>query len=113
MAWIGLTDQMIIAELRRRCRAERLIQNVTQQDLADRAGLGINTVRRFEGDSDYSPSLDTFVSILRVLGGLGALREVLVPQPINPLDVGAHERQRARPGSAKAAVGKWKWGDEK
>lgn len=110
--WLFLTDEAIIEQLRERCRRERLLQNITQEDLAQRAGLGINTVRRFERDDDYSPSLETFVRITRVLGALDVLEQMLPERPLDPLKPDASERRRARPSTpAPAADGEWTWGE--
>lgn len=111
MDWQFLTDDAIIAELRQRCRRERLAQNTTQGELADRAGLGISTVRRFEGDNDYSPSLETFLRIARVLGALDTLEQILPERPLDPLNPRASQRRRARSVSTKPAAGEWTWAD--
>lgn len=112
MDWLFLTDDAIIEQLRGRCRRERLLQNITQEDLAERAGLGINTVRRFERDDDYSPSLTTFVRIARVLGALDVLEQILPERPFDPLKPDASERLRARPATrTPAADGEWTWGE--
>ena len=112
MDWLFLTDHAISEQLRERCRRERLLQNITQEDLAERAGLGVNTVRRFERDDDYSPSLDTFIRIIRVLGALDVLEQILPERPLDPLNPDASERLRARPASpAAAADGEWTWGE--
>lgn len=94
MTWLVLTDDQVIDELRERCRSERLAQNLSQGDLAERAGLSRGTVARFENDSN-TPGLETLVAILRVLGGLEALEHVLPPRPIDPLSPGVPDRQRA------------------
>ena len=94
MTWLVLTDDQVIDELRGRCRTERLAQNLSQGALAERAGLSRDTIARFENDST-TPSLETLVAILRVLGGLEALEHVLPPRPIDPLSPGTPDRQRA------------------
>lgn len=111
MDWLFLTDEVIIEELRARCRRERLAQNITQSDLAARAGIAVNTLRRFEGDDDSSPSLETFVRVLRVLGGLDVLEQVFPERPLDPLDPDASERRRARPAAPTAAAGEWTWAE--
>lgn len=113
MKWLFLTDDAIITELRERCRRERLIQNLTQGDVAQRAGLGTATVSRFERDDDYSPSLETFVRIIRVLGAVDALEQILPERPLDPLNPGAADRLRARPTTPKATDGEWTWGDQR
>lgn len=111
MDWILRTDDEVVAALRERCRRERLRQNITQDELADRAGLGVATVRRFERDDDASPGLETFVRILRVLGALEALEQILPERPLDPLDPDASSRRRARPSDPGPADGAWTWGD--
>lgn len=112
MNWLFLTDDAVIAELRERCRSERLLQNMTQEDLATRAGLGINTIRRFEGDDSYSPSLKTFTRIIRVLGGLDVLEQILPERPLDPLNPDASGRLRASPTTTKPTASEWAWGDQ-
>ena len=112
MEWLFLTDEVVIAELRERCRRERLLQNMTQHDLAERAGLGINTIRRYEGDDDYSPSLETFIRIIRVLGALDVLEQILPERALDPLHPDASKRIRARAVTAKPAAGEWTWGEQ-
>jgi transcriptional regulator with XRE-family HTH domain len=112
MDWLFLTDDVVIAELRQRCRRERLLQNMTQQDLAERSGVGINTVRRYERDHDYSPSLETFIRIIRVLGALDVLEQILPERPLDPLNPQASERRRARSSAAKPRAGEWTWGEQ-
>ena len=112
MDWLFVTDDAIIEELRERCRRERLVQNLTQADVAERAGLGTATVSRFERDRDYSPSLETFVRILRVLGALDTLEQILPPRPLDPLNPAAGDRLRARPAAPDVAEGEWTWGDQ-
>lgn len=109
MEWLFLTDDAVIDELRGRCRRERLAQNLSQADLATRAGLNRETVRRFEAD-EYSPTLASFVAILRALGGLEALAAVLPERPLDPLNPTATDRKRARSGR-EAPQGEWTWGE--
>ena len=44
MTWLVLTDDQVIAELRERCRSERLAQNIPQGALAERAGLSLSLI---------------------------------------------------------------------
>ena len=109
MDWLFLTDDGVIDELRVRCRRERLAQNLSQADLAERAGINRETVRRFEAD-EYSPTLATFVAVLRALGGLEALEQILPDRPLDPLSPTQATRQRARQTSA-SADGEWSWAE--
>ena len=111
MDWLFVTDEVSVEELRRRCRRERLAQNITQADLALRAGVSVNTIRRFERDDDSSPSLETFVRVVRVLGGLEVLEQVLPERPLDPLNPDAPERRRARPSAPETSAGEWTWAE--
>ena len=89
------TPRDVRMELAERVRAERLRQNMTQEELADRAGVSLSTLRRFERTGDIS--LKVFVEmafVLRRMDGFEALfskppvRSLFEPRPV--------ERKRAR-----------------
>lgn len=61
----------IVKRLCQRLRTERLALQMTQGDVAARAGLGINTVSNLEAGRNIS-----FESVIRVAMVLGRLREV-------------------------------------
>ena len=89
------TPRDVRMELAERARAERLRQNMTQEELAARAGVSLSTLRRFERTGDIS--LKVFVEmafVLRRMDGFEALfstppvRSLFEPRPV--------ERKRAR-----------------
>lgn len=89
-----------------RVRAHRKARKLTQQQLADRAGLSRPTLSNLERGHDVS--LDSFLSVLRALDLLGALdAAVLAPAP-SPIEALAERRGRVKPASTKG----WAWGDE-
>lgn len=67
----------IAEELGNRVQRERLRQNLTQQTLADRAGVSRVTVARFE--TTGTATLTNFLSILSALQRAGDLQHVLEP----------------------------------
>jgi transcriptional regulator with XRE-family HTH domain len=111
------TDDAVLEELGRRLARTRLERNLTQAQLAHEAGLAPLTVLRLErGEAVRLPSL---IRVLRVLGLLGAL-EQLVPEPApSPIElVKLQGRRRQRASGARAtgphpARGAWRWGDER
>lgn len=110
MSMRELSDAGVVDELRARVRRERLQRNVTQADLADRAGIGLHTLRRFEAGQG-EPSLSSFVAILRALDGITALEAVLPEPSVDPLASPAQpDRQRS---SATRSPATWTWGDER
>jgi transcriptional regulator with XRE-family HTH domain len=110
-----LTDRAVLAEVGARLRRRRLQRNQTQQALADEAGVSKRTVERLEGGG--SAQLSSFLRICRALGLLERL-EALVPEPlpspIEQLDLGGKQRQRAsKPSTEGEPTGDgWTWGEE-
>jgi transcriptional regulator with XRE-family HTH domain len=109
-------DAVILDELGHRLARTRLERNLTQQLLAQEAGVSKATVERLEaGEPIKSTSL---VRVLRALGLLDALDRLIpepLPSPVERLRLQGRQRQRARgnrretsPEDAKP----WRWGDE-
>jgi len=70
------SGQDICLELGQRSRRLRLAQNITQKELAQRAGLSFGTVRNLEMGKPIS--LQNFIQILEALGRVGDLERLLV-----------------------------------
>ena len=91
------TTKEILREIGVRLQGLRLQQNVTQAEIAERAGVGHATVRRAEAGENIS--LETVVKILRALGRVEAL-DGFLPEPlISPIRLAEQreqKRQRAR-----------------
>jgi transcriptional regulator with XRE-family HTH domain len=112
------SDAAILGELARRLARTRLERNLTQAQVAARAGIGRATLQRLEAGG--SGDLSTLIRVLRALDMLGRL-ELLVPEttptPIERLRLRGSERQRARmrvssASHAMRAPEHWRWGDE-
>ena len=109
-----LTDEAVLAELGERLNQSRLNQNVTQADLAQKAGVSKRTVERIEAGA--STQLSNLVRVIRALGLLGNF-ELLVPEPtpspLEQLKLQSKERVRASATPERSTdSGAWKWGDE-
>ena len=76
----------------------RKLRGLTQQQVADRAGVSRATVGRLEG-GEGTPSLESLLRVMRALGVLGALHEALDPlaSDIGRLRAGEALPQRVRP----------------
>ncbi len=95
--WLLNTNSEIIGELVERCRNIRLSQNMTQQEVAERAGVSLRTYRRFEQEGQIS--LERFVAVVRALNRMGDLESLLQPPPVQDLkelDTVIPKRKRAR-----------------
>lgn len=110
------SDADALAELGRRVERLRLDRNWTQAQLAHEAGVSRPTVERMEAGA--STSMTSFVRVLRALGRLEALEDVLPMPDVRPMDVlreGAPKRRKrarrvARSGDDPPST--WSWGDE-
>ena len=66
----------VCTELGQRIRAQRLLQEITQLDLACRAGVSHGTVRNMEATGQAS--MASFIRIVQSLGLLGELELLFV-----------------------------------
>lgn len=91
-----LSDKAAMVLIGERIQRERLNQNLTQQELAERAGLGVRTVRSLE--AGQKPTVETLIRVLRALGRLATLNTFLPepgPSPLQLARLQGRERQRA------------------
>lgn len=91
-----MSDSAILRELGDRLRRLRLDRNITQQDLADRAGLSRPTISEMETSGRCT--LPTLLRALRVLERLEDLESFLPAAQPSPLELArrrGHVRQRA------------------
>lgn len=88
------TTQELMLEVGEQLRGQRLRKNLTIDDVAQRAGVSINVVRRLE--SGEGARLDSFIAVLKVLGRAEWLSTLKPPVTINPLDMLRKSAQRQR-----------------
>jgi len=69
------TNAEILTELGHKVRQRRLEKQLTQQELADKAGIHVNSLRLLERSNDIR--LLTFIQILRALGELQEFEDLL------------------------------------
>ena len=117
-----LTDQAVLQHVGGRVRELRLRRNITQGDLAQECGVGKSTIERFERGA--SVQLTSFIRVLRTLGKLAELLELIPDQTQSPMEMLVREKtvkyraRRKKPknlaGDAEQGVSgsEWKWGDE-
>lgn len=96
MSLYGESDLSLLQQLGHRLRRARLRRNLSQQQLAERAGINRTTVSEYERGS--STSTMTLVQVLRALEMLEELDGFLPEPGPSPLDLARRQgkqRQRA------------------
>jgi len=109
-----ITDQALLKLIGERLARLRLAKNLTQQQLAERAGLGLRTVQRLEF-GETATQLSGFVRVCRALG-LVERFDALIPEqaasPIAQLKQQGRQRKRARSRTILAREPKkWTWAE--
>jgi transcriptional regulator with XRE-family HTH domain len=107
-----MTDDALLKLIGGRLAGLRLAKNLTQEQLAEQAGVGLRTLQRLELGA-AATQLSGFIRICRVLDLIERF-EVLIPEaavsPMAQLKLHSRQRQRAsRPKSAAAKPMKWTW----
>lgn len=109
-----LTDEALLKLIGKRLAAIRLARNLTQQQLAEQAGLGLRTVQRLELGA-AATQLSGFLRVCRVLDLVEHL-ETLIPEPAaSPMaQLKAQRRKRQRATGTKVMPGQqknWTWAE--
>ncbi len=94
-----MSGERILDELGRRLEQERLSRNLTQNELADLAGVSLRTVKNVEAGKGYG--LATFIALLRALGLLDRLETLIPEQPISPVQLAKLKGRKRKRASGK------------
>jgi transcriptional regulator with XRE-family HTH domain len=109
-----MVDDAVTKELGRRLTAIRLAQNLSQRQLADRAGLGLRTIQRLELGA-AATQLSGLVRVCRALGLMDRLDQLMAEPPPSPLaELRLKENKRRRASGRRQtppSAGKWTWGE--
>ncbi len=74
----------------------RMRCNLTQKEVAEQSGIGLTTIHKFENGTAGNLSLSTFILLLRVVGQVNALDDVLPELPASPYLVRKEEKKAQR-----------------
>jgi transcriptional regulator with XRE-family HTH domain len=88
-------SQEVVAELGQRLRAQRLLQNLQQDELAGRAGISERALRNIERSG--RATLDNFVRVVMALGLVEEMDGIfaLKLKSIKAMEAASIKRQRA------------------
>ena len=75
--------------------------NLTQKEVAELSGIGITTIHKFESGTSGNISLSTFILLLKVVGQINSLDNVLPELPESPYLMRKDEKKAQRIRHAK------------
>jgi transcriptional regulator with XRE-family HTH domain len=80
----GYSVPDIVRMFGERFKDYRLRANLTQKEVAEAAGLSVLTIHRFENGTAKNISLSTFLLLLKSVGSINDLNELMPEQPESP-----------------------------
>lgn len=86
----------LVRLLGERFKEYRMRCNLTQKEVADQSGIGLTTIYKFENGTAGNLSLSTFILLLKVIGQVDALDDVLPELPESPYLVRKEEKKAQR-----------------
>lgn len=95
----AMSDNAVLAEMGRRVQGYRLNLNLTQAEVAEKAGVSRRALQNLEGGESYTVAI--LIRVLRALGRVDALDSFLPEPGLSPLQLArlkGRERKRASGG---------------
>lgn len=86
----------LVSMLGWRFKEYRLRCDLTQKEVAERSGVGLTTIHKFENGTARNISLSTFLLLLKVVGQVDALDMVLPELPESPYLIRRNEKKAQR-----------------
>ena len=107
------TPEAALKELTDRLSRFRIESDLTQAQLAERAGVSKRTVERIESGCDLQ--ITTLVRLLRVLGLTDRMEQLIPAQRVLPMEMLGKQSEKPKRVRRKKNIPTkktWTWGDE-
>ena len=79
-----------------RFKEYRMRCNLTQKEVAVQSGVGLTTIHKFENGTASNLSLSTFILLLKVVGQINSLDDLLPELPESPYLIRKDEKKAQR-----------------
>ena len=79
-----------------RFKEYRMRCNFTQKEIAEQSGVGLTTIHKFENGTASNLSLSTFILLLKVVGQINSLGDLLPELPESPYLIRKDEKKAQR-----------------
>lgn len=86
----------LVRLLGERFKEYRMRCNLTQKEVAEQSGIGLTTIYKFENGTAGNLSLSTFILLLKVVGLVNALDDLMPELPESPYLIRKEERKAQR-----------------
>lgn len=102
----------IMKEIGLRVKDTRIASELTQKELAEKAGIAQRTVERIENGENIK--IENILNVLRALQLIQNIENLIPEQRLRPTELYDKGKKRLRATSKKHAdiTIEWKWGDE-
>ena len=91
----------LVRLLGNRFKEYRMRCNLTQREVAEQSGIGLTTIHKFENGTAGNLSLSTFLLLLKVVGQINALDDLLPDLPESPYLIRKENKKAQRVRHAK------------
>jgi len=92
----GMSNAEIVMTLGRRFKDYRISVQLTQKEMADKCGMSLPTLRKFENGQATNITMGNFIALLREVRELDSLKDVLPEMPPSPYDLEKIEKKKQR-----------------
>lgn len=105
-------NEIIMREMGMRIKDTRISIELTQRDLAQRAGVSQRTLERVENGENVR--VENIINILRAIQLLQNLENLIPEQKFRPTELYDNQKKRVRARAKKHTdiTIEWEWGDE-
>ena len=86
----------LVRLLGERFKEYRMRCNLTQKEVAEQSGIGLTTIYKFENGTAGNLSLSTFILLLKVVGQVNALDNLMPELPESPYLMRKEEKRAQR-----------------
>lgn len=106
------SSEALERDLCKKLEAVRLLKNISQEKLAQAAGVSRRTISRMENGQGVS--LDTFIRVMLALNLKEHLLALLPSPDIRPIERAAKKRERKHASSPRTTKQpkEWEWGSD-
>ena len=86
----------LVRLLGERFKEYRMRCNLTQKEVVEQSGIGLTTIYKFENGTAGNLSLSTFILLLKVVGQVNALDDLMPELPESPYLIRKEEKKAQR-----------------